>query len=802
MTKHVNSIVLILLTVIIIVQVILISHVNVVDGIKCIKDKRIFADTEDEDEDNQEVDWWLILKIRGTTDAYLYFDSEMNDNDFKTGYFLRSSRSALGATLFDVSSVNHNYIAFNDQPAETMGDSFKIFTHEKGLIIWDKDKGDNAGDGVYIMHTMPQFPNTYFSPDGTVSHQYWQDPYGEDERISDDFAKAFPFMGWRDPFFHNNVMSSHELYGRCYAGYHKTEAQQKASDKYNYGESQSVSEDTSESEDSADTWRHEQERKKKAQSTCKLDISPFLVERFSKKASTLSFSHLLGRDINPFAKLLDEGVPGQHIYCLTLPDANSRDPETWTCTDPPDADPPSNEDSDLDPPSMIQLFLTYLARGTTNGLSATHKSVDAETEPFLAVRQDQYTADYYKKCFQLNQKHYYFVVTSKTKHSDNSISSKFSDVWAVLEEDPCDETQIQNRPCIKDGEQMYISCWRGSGRVDETVNARPGNHFIIPTFKTVIEIANKKQTITWGSTNVGVSGQTNTEDSTGGFTDHSKYGYLVNEGDYWDVCLSGGNLHVYKGVTQYTGSNAFMVCFQSTELGIAFGSININSGATVGKHTQLWEYSQYYAECTKKFNANIAVAHQALQLEGRRAADTTYYDNTRLKAHPPKKEMAAYGDQVNLFMPMTLLNMLLERTNEKVTIIQPSSSSSSSDDDMGGGGSGSGSSSSDDGGGKKKKKGGGSSSSSSGSASDGDSGSGSRGHSGSGSGSSHSDSGSVNEDIEIEITSSSSSYSSSQDSPIVFLHSAGGTPGIKRKPPLVNTLKKQPPTKKQKKSHG
>ncbi|EGG24549.1 hypothetical protein DFA_02792 [Cavenderia fasciculata] len=760
----------------------LINHITIVDSIKCLQDQRIFTQTDDEgDDDPVEVDWWFAIKIRGTSDAYLYYDSTMDETEFSTGYFLRSDKSALGATMDQISSTQHYYVAFNDQPAKTMGDAFKINTHEKGIIAWDKE----GGDGFYLMHTMPQFPNTYFSPlDGNPSHMYWQDSFSEGPRKSDSYAKSFPSMGWENNFFHNNLMSLTDLYEDCYREYHQTAAQKKASDKYNYGEDDSVEEDTSDSEDSADTLRHEKERAKKQQ-LCKLDISPFLVEGFPKKKHSLDLSHLIGGDTNPFAKLLDENVPAQHMFCLTLPDANELDPEAWTCLDEGEDPPSSVDDSDLDPPSMIQLFLQSLARGSTNGLSTTHKNVDDATEQYLLPQANQHAADYYKRCIQLNDKHYYFVVSSKSRQSDGSLGSKFSDIWGVLEEPGCDQTQIANRPCLNDNEQMWISTWRGSGDVDATVPDRPGDHLNMATFKAVVDMGGHEQSIYWGSTDVSVSGVKTTGDSTGGFSDHSKIGYLQNEGEHWDICLSGGNLHVYnKKTTKYTGSNAFLVCFKSIELSVAFDNLNVGANNNAVTRTKLWEHSQYYVLCSKSLNANIQAVHDYLRRDDRALLDDTHYDNNRLKANPPKRNLAAFGDRVNLFMPVTLLNMILEADDKKVEVILPSSSSSSSSSEDGGGGGGGGDddemeeekSDSDSEGKKKKKK---SSSSSS----------------GSGSGSSGSSSGSGSGDEEFESEDSSSS---STDGTIIYFGGGGGA--AKRKPPPTLLDKKEPPKKKQKKS--
>ncbi|KAF2070264.1 hypothetical protein CYY_008411, partial [Polysphondylium violaceum] len=76
---------------------------------------------------SKQVDWWFIIKIKGFSDVYYYYDSDMDgkeEKNFKIGYFLRSKYSAFGATLLpyanqdgdgrEITTLTTNFIAYND----------------------------------------------------------------------------------------------------------------------------------------------------------------------------------------------------------------------------------------------------------------------------------------------------------------------------------------------------------------------------------------------------------------------------------------------------------------------------------------------------------------------------------------------------------------------------------------------------------------------------------------------------------------------------------------------------------------
>ncbi|GAM19531.1 hypothetical protein SAMD00019534_027060 [Acytostelium subglobosum LB1] len=117
--------------------------------------------------------WW---------DIYLYFDSSMTEPGFKTGLFLRSEYSALGQALNSMNQDYTSFIGYNNEhtttaaptmaPTKTQsrfydknlgssipyppkGDYSRIKgAHEKGMVAWD-----DRGRGLWLQHTLPNFPN-------------------------------------------------------------------------------------------------------------------------------------------------------------------------------------------------------------------------------------------------------------------------------------------------------------------------------------------------------------------------------------------------------------------------------------------------------------------------------------------------------------------------------------------------------------------------------------------------------------------------------------------------------------------
>ncbi|EGG16267.1 hypothetical protein DFA_09297 [Cavenderia fasciculata] len=574
---------------------IVINNHQVVHAIQCIRDQRLFQG------DEVAVDWWFIHKLRGFSDTYLYFDSLMGEEDLKVGRFLRSKNSALGATMIKIDKTV-TYLAFNDQVTKKMKSSFKINAHEKGIIAWDKGQGE---DGIYIHHSMPNFPNSIFEG-RRVSHETWASPYMEDDQLIDDkFSDIFPFLGWHNNFFPTNVMSQTSLFRN---GHRDLVTKTKPQDDDAYvppGEEPEEEDldheiDTDEKPEFDDTAI---DPKRDVDST----LHP-ISRNHSNKSKAL--------DINPYALSMEnKNVFGQHLFCLTLFDANSKVPDKWSCEKDEDNPPPPGEDT------MIGLFLKFLARGSGNGITYTHSyGLEEDDKKYLKFRpDDHYSTEFEKQCFQFKNQPFYFATSTLKRHQEEdgmvSIHSKYSDVWGILEE-PCNQDNLQERPCLGQGEKLWISTWRGSNKVDTSLKEHR-EKLQLATFAKTFTSNEMEQTITWGRTSISVSGSENAE-SFGTTSDHSKFAYLFDDKKdrLWNIAISGGNLHTYNPIKdKYQGSNAFLICFASNNLANALENIRVKENEKVDVKKLLWTRSTKLQEFADIFNKNLKAIGNAMGLE-------------------------------------------------------------------------------------------------------------------------------------------------------------------------------------------
>ncbi len=112
------------------------------------------------DEDNNPVDWWVILKAPASY-KYIYRDANTQDPTFSApkANLNDHARGALSNTMnaFYASNKNPNvgYIAYNDQPptGQDQGD----FAHAKGLLAFDENLG------FWLIHSIPHFPSSSLS---------------------------------------------------------------------------------------------------------------------------------------------------------------------------------------------------------------------------------------------------------------------------------------------------------------------------------------------------------------------------------------------------------------------------------------------------------------------------------------------------------------------------------------------------------------------------------------------------------------------------------------------------------------
>ncbi|KAF2070265.1 hypothetical protein CYY_008412 [Polysphondylium violaceum] len=207
---------------VLIVVLLLSLSVNNVSSQTCMSDELLTGTSK-------EVDWWFIIKIRGFSDVYYYYDSDMdkkNEANFKIGYFLRSKFSAFGATLLPyanqdgngvpITTLKTNFIAYNDHFTLVTKSSGKKFSdntfydkgaHEKGLIGWSKT---DPGKGLIIQHSLPNFPYGYergmFQP---VMNDNIKDLNGKQDIKGQEIKMYFTMYGWKTNIFGPNLMPYH-----------------------------------------------------------------------------------------------------------------------------------------------------------------------------------------------------------------------------------------------------------------------------------------------------------------------------------------------------------------------------------------------------------------------------------------------------------------------------------------------------------------------------------------------------------------------------------------------------------------
>ncbi|KAF2073844.1 hypothetical protein CYY_004840 [Polysphondylium violaceum] len=197
--------------------------VIVFSNAKTCKRDKLLTKTE------SEVDWWFIIKIKGFTDLYLYFDSVMEESgtqEFMKGSFLRSKYSALGLTLLPYTGVtDHKYFAIGDsllvydEKGNRRKDQmfYKDGAHEKNFF----GLGTDLEQGVHIQHSLPQFPSVYY--DSKSKKQFLSPPMDPknfmdyydslDKEVNPPFSNSMDFfylfskMGWEKPFFNSNLCS-------------------------------------------------------------------------------------------------------------------------------------------------------------------------------------------------------------------------------------------------------------------------------------------------------------------------------------------------------------------------------------------------------------------------------------------------------------------------------------------------------------------------------------------------------------------------------------------------------------------
>jgi len=380
-----------------------------------------------------QVDWWFIIKIRGFSDVYYYYDSTMTAAEFKIGHFLRSRYSAFGATLLPYANAvldtlaYKNYKVAKDTGFLAYGDSLKhgeidvkdFYTygaHEKGLIGWSTK---NPGVGLIIQHSLPNFPygvGTTMNP--PIINQYVL------------AVKDIPFVqmyftqyGWKNNFFGKNLMPYY-IPGR----------------------------------------KHFAESKE--------PFMKYAVQTRSGGTKYGSIKYINHSDFELFSLLYTTLVkPSQQIFCSSLLDAST--------------DPPST------PGKKVKDMVQYLSNLSDRGLFAAKHSDNAgkyfpssgglvsypgDLAPEITREIDDEATNkhiYKEKTIKVGTFDYYMRITAGSDKS-NGGKGKRVDVWRSLLLSP------SNQPKLATTEEFYISTWANKAPDSWW---KSNNKIISPTFK-------------------------------------------------------------------------------------------------------------------------------------------------------------------------------------------------------------------------------------------------------------------------------------------------------------------------------
>eukprot|EP01132_Coremiostelium_polycephalum_P002197 gene2197-2708_t len=483
------------------------------------------------------VDWWFIYKVKGFSDVYLYFDSEMT-GDFIQGNFLRSKYSALGGTFeqFSLPNGGNQWLSYNDHAhfvTKTSGGSNKFYqkgAHEKGFIGWE----NSGATGVFIQHSLPRFP--IFTKDKTTKKTILNPPVDIDLKFNTDaererMERLFPFFGWNNMFFGRNLMTS---YNPRDADRTLIVNSDSAGDRNFVG----TGEDEDENENDEDKEPEELEdysnlmRSETYEYTYTLPMikqEKTKMATWKEKIKKLNVPTINVQNSNPFGTLYTGGIkPTQHIFCANI---NGKD-------------------------TLIKLieFLSYLSdeglvstvknfddddiKAATKKNSGNRPDTDFDGTDVNEPENDEKYQDAIKTLeLQLNP-------NLKTYSKINAAKDNRHDVWASVES----ITTIE--PYLKKVDNMFVSTWKSRGQDFVEDDNKRVIKFSDVVSSLNVKVGGKLQTVSWKS-------NTNQE--------HSKVAFLEKPSskDVWNVCVSGGNLYLW-GSKKIKSS--LVMCFSHSPL--------------------------------------------------------------------------------------------------------------------------------------------------------------------------------------------------------------------------------------------
>ncbi|KAF2077063.1 hypothetical protein CYY_001630 [Polysphondylium violaceum] len=477
------------------------------ESVSCQRDIHITG------ESNKMVDWWLIIKVRGFSDYYLYMDSLLQEDKFKIGYFLRSSKSALGSTMFPYTGKNidegkKSYINYNNQmvvfdqksPFKTRNkdnlEYYKEGAHEKGFIAFNRGTNEDDWKGFFLQHSLPKMMN--YREEGKL--RYLNEPIDFSGRFKEKLNNLyFTYYGWEKPFFGRNLMP-YSPQG--------IQLLQKIGNIENVRESQV---------DSVDLNTQEGQKKVADRENT-----------FLTSGGTLGFLNM-----NPFSLIYTTLVkPSQHLLCISIENKASFEDLIGQLA--------------LTSNKGIVSTLYREHQGKTKAFHDFRKhlylSEDSQNPTVYATRAEGFHKKDIKVKFETRETKFYTAVNVAGPKNKK-------DIWKNLIEDT-----NTNQPSLAAGHKMSISTW---------VTKQKSAWWRTDTYKTQV-LEHKLQTkseidqsvFTWQS-------NSNQEHSKIGFTEKSDH-------PNWNFCSSGGNLYAKEKASM---KSSLIICFTSNNLNKALNGL-------------------------------------------------------------------------------------------------------------------------------------------------------------------------------------------------------------------------------------
>ncbi|KAF2070266.1 hypothetical protein CYY_008413 [Polysphondylium violaceum] len=475
---------------------------------------------------SKEVDWWFIIKIRGFSDVYYYYDSDMdkkNEANFKIGYFLRSKFSAFGATLLPyanldgngerITTLGTNFIAYNDhfytikskdKSDRTPDNNFyNRGAHEKGLIGWSTNV---AGKGLIIQHSLPNFPYGYergmFQP---VMNDNIKALNGEPGYKGQEIKMYFTMYGWKTNIFGPNLMPYHIPGRKFYV------TPEEAKPNVN-------------------------------------DHGTRLQTGALQRPNVIGYTTTSQYEL--FSLLFTTTVkPSQQIFCSSLVDEPMSTSKPGTKVKEMVQFMSDLSDVGLYAGKFNEIEESFIEKGP-GGKVTQHVSYPGKLK--FKTRPSSNKPVFSEKEIKVGEYNYYMRINHQSDEA-NSGQGKVDDIWKSLIDSRKEPNLAITDQDTSQLNNLAISTWAYSNK-DSWWKGK----IVSPVFK----INAHDNTFRW-------KGNSNQE--------HSKIAFRTKEidSDQWNVCSSGGNLY-YTGKDKIKSS--LLICFKAKGLRQAFQNIMTNDG--------------------------------------------------------------------------------------------------------------------------------------------------------------------------------------------------------------------------------